>query len=55
MYGVVIGPWKFVRGVGWALNRWQRLCRPLSVAVFHASDVMDKYAPTVSPGGLGGP
>ncbi len=48
MYGLVIGPWKFVRGLGWCLNRWQRLCRPLSALVYTLSDKGDKHMPTVS-------
>lgn len=47
LYLVAVGPWKLVRGLAFVINRWQRICRPLSQAVYYTSDLMDRHTPTV--------
>lgn len=61
LYLVAVGPWKLVRGLAFVINRWQRICRPLSQAVYYTSDLMDRHTPTVgtsltewNPHALGG-
>ncbi|MEW5312149.1 MAG: hypothetical protein WDW38_003798 [Sanguina aurantia] len=44
---LVGGPWLLVKGMSWVINKWQRLCWPINVAVFGLSDFLDTYMPSV--------
>eukprot|EP00201_Polytomella_parva_P014039 CAMPEP_0175054332 /NCGR_PEP_ID=MMETSP0052_2-20121109/9445_1 /TAXON_ID=51329 ORGANISM="Polytomella parva, Strain SAG 63-3" /NCGR_SAMPLE_ID=MMETSP0052_2 /ASSEMBLY_ACC=CAM_ASM_000194 /LENGTH=473 /DNA_ID=CAMNT_0016319013 /DNA_START=89 /DNA_END=1506 /DNA_ORIENTATION=- len=47
MYLITIGPWQFIKGLAWILNRWQQFLSPLSRAMFYAGDTMDRSAPSL--------
>lgn len=47
LWVLVIGPWKFIRGLSYVLNKWQMLFRPVSGGAYYLYDGMDKHMPTV--------